>query len=104
MADIENKDIELSSSNDKNEAASNDNKKLNDNDPLIPDEILEAIPVEERGKVISVIKQSMISSVTRRNNPIADKITTEHIRNSLQNLTSKTKGTEKKEKGNEVII
>lgn len=53
-------------------------KKENDTD-FIPAEILESIPVEERGKIVSVIKQSMFSSISRRGNPIADKITTEHI-------------------------
>jgi hypothetical protein len=46
---------------------------------MIPEEFLEALPEKERGKVVSFIKQSMFSSEMRRNNPIADKITTEHI-------------------------
>lgn len=62
-------------------------KPLNDNDEkdksgalgIIPEEILEAIPEEERGKFASIIKQTMISGVLRRSNPIADKITSEHI-------------------------
>ena len=46
---------------------------------IIPDEILQAIPAEDRGKVASIIKQTMISGVMSRSNPIADKITSEHI-------------------------
>lgn len=46
---------------------------------IIPEEILDAIPEEDRGRVASIIKQTMISGVMRRSNPIADKITTEHI-------------------------
>lgn len=48
-------------------------------DEIIPDEILEAIPEGERGRISSIIRQTMISGVMKRNNPIADKITTEHI-------------------------
>ncbi len=46
---------------------------------IIPSEILEAIPEEDRGRVSSIIKQTMFSGVMRRSSPIADKITTEHI-------------------------
>lgn len=48
-------------------------------DEIIPDELLEAIPEGERGRISSIIRQTMISGVMKRNNPIADKITTEHI-------------------------
>lgn len=57
----------------------NDEQESQNSEGIIPDEILEAIPEEERGKVASIIKQTMISGVMRRSNPIADKITTEHI-------------------------
>lgn len=50
-----------------------------DDGNIIADEILEGIPEEERGRVASIIKQTMISAVTRRSNPLADKITSEHI-------------------------
>lgn len=57
-----------------------ENKGNKDNlDEIIPNEILEAIPEEERGRVASVIKQTMISGVMRRGNPISEKITSEHI-------------------------
>ncbi len=46
---------------------------------IIPQEILEAIPEEERGRVESIIRQTMISGVIKRSNPIAEKITSEHI-------------------------
>jgi hypothetical protein len=59
---------------DKNSPKGDDN-----GNNLIPSELLNAIPVEERSKVISIIRQSMYSSVSRHGNPIAEKITTEHI-------------------------
>lgn len=99
MADSENKELEQALSDSKTKDASNDSSKVNDNDPLIPDEILEAIPVEERSKVISVIKQSMISSVTRRNNPIADKITTEHITQLISKSDEQDKRDREERKG-----
>jgi hypothetical protein len=58
----------------------NDKKSSPDNsESIIPDEILEAIPEEDRGRVASIIQQTMISGVMRRSNPIAEKITPEHI-------------------------
>ena len=56
-----------------------------DSEGIIPDEILEAIPEEERGKVVSIIKQSMFSGISRRSNPIADKITPDHITTLISN-------------------
>jgi predicted ABC-type exoprotein transport system permease subunit len=55
------------------------NKKEDAEAFIIPEEILENIPVEERGKIVSIMKQSMFSSITKRSNPIAEKITSEHI-------------------------
>lgn len=57
----------------------NNEQESQNSEGIIPDEILEAIPEEDRGKVASIIKQTMISGVMKRSNPIADKITTEHI-------------------------
>jgi len=55
-------------------------KSISENaEEFIPEEILESIPVEERGKIVSIIKQSMFSGVMRRGNPISEKITGEHI-------------------------
>ncbi len=55
------------------------NKDKIDFDGLIPEEILEAIPEEDRGKFSSIISQTVFSGIMRRQNPISDKITTEHI-------------------------
>lgn len=61
----------------------NAEKKKQDNnqkeESIIPEEVLEQIPEEERGRVTSIIRQTMISGVLGRKNPIADKITSEHI-------------------------
>lgn len=65
-----NKDLEKKSNAESNKSASED---------IIPDEILEAIPEEERGKFAGIIRQTMISGVMKRSNPIAEKITSEHI-------------------------
>ncbi|MBX2930616.1 MAG: hypothetical protein KF781_01575 [Chitinophagaceae bacterium] len=46
---------------------------------IIPEEVLKALPVEERGKILSVVQQSMFQGVVRRGNPISEKITSEHI-------------------------
>jgi len=60
-------------------------KSSSDDLGVIPDEVLDAIPEEDRGKVFSIIKQSMFSEITRRSNPIAEKITPEHITTLISN-------------------
>ena len=55
---------------------SEENKK---EESVIPDEILEQMPEEERGRVISIMKQTMFSGIMSRKNPIAEKITEGHI-------------------------
>jgi len=57
----------------------NSEDRITESEHFIPDEILEAIPEEDRGKVAAIIRQTMISGVMRRSNPIADKITSDHI-------------------------
>lgn len=65
------------------EKQSTDKKNFQDGnfsaEEIIPNEILDAIPEEDRGRVAGIIRQTMISGVMKRSNPIADKITTEHI-------------------------
>ncbi|NCA85043.1 MAG: hypothetical protein EOM83_05635 [Clostridia bacterium] len=51
----------------------------NSSEEIIPEEILDAIPEEDRGRVAGIIRQTMIASVMKRSNPIAEKITPEHI-------------------------
>lgn len=55
------------------------NKQNEKEESVIPDEILEQLPEEERGRVTSIIRQTMIAGVLGRKNPIADKITSDHI-------------------------
>ncbi len=50
-----------------------------DSDEFLPEEILEAVPEDQRGKVASMIRQTMITGVMSSGNPLADKITSEHI-------------------------
>ncbi len=75
----ENKRKSGSDSTEKNESQEASEERHSEKSDVIPDEILESIPEEERGKVASVIKQTMISGVMRKNNPIAEKITSDHI-------------------------
>lgn len=68
-------------------------------DEIIPDEVLDAIPEEERGKVASIIKQTMISGVMRRSNPIAEKITPEHISQIISKSDDQDKRDRQERKG-----
>ncbi len=76
LAKKEDKKQELAQTGQQENPTSND--ALN-SEGIIPNEVLESIPEEDRGRVSSIIKQTMVSGVMRRGNPIADKITTEHI-------------------------
>lgn len=80
-------DKNKSSENHKNQVneKGKDNSSNEDELDIIPDEVLEAIPAEDRGKVVSIIKQSMISGVSRRSNPLAEKITSDHITTLITN-------------------
>ncbi|MEA3496806.1 MAG: hypothetical protein U9R42_12335 [Bacteroidota bacterium] len=102
-----NKQKEQDTSN-KNELVKDDELKTNkiESDGIIPDEILETIPIEERGKVVSIIKKSMISSVSKRTNPIAEKITPEHITTLIENssVVDKRDRTERKSERNYNLI
>lgn len=75
----DNKEHKKENSESAKKSAENQSNKSELNEELIPEEILEAIPAEDRGKVVSIIKQSMFSGVMRRGNPISEKITEEHI-------------------------
>jgi len=57
-----------------------------ENSKITPNEILEVIPAEERGRFISIMKESMFASFMRNDDPIAEKITTEHISKVLENV------------------
>ena len=61
------------------------NSEDSDSIEVIPDEILEGIPVEERSKIKSIISQTMFSGVMKRSNPISEKITSEHITKLIDN-------------------
>jgi hypothetical protein len=67
--------------NESSELANNpmESTKIDIGEEIIPEEILKSIPAENRGKVVSIIKQSIFSGVMRRGNPISEKITEEHI-------------------------
>jgi len=74
---------------------------------LIPDEILESIPVEERSKIKSFMSQTMISGVMKRSNPIAEKITSEHLTRLLENSDEQDKrdrAERKSEKNYQIIF
>ena len=52
---------------------------------IIPEEILEGVPEEDRSRIKSIISQTMISGVMRRNNPISHKVTSAHITKLIDN-------------------
>ncbi len=56
-----------------------------DTETLIPDEIYENIPEEDRDRIESIVSQTLISGVMRQNHPLSEKITPEHITKLIDN-------------------
>jgi hypothetical protein len=83
-------DLNQPKSEDIHERPGSENLKNSDSE-LIPDEILEQIPEEERGKVVNIVKQSMFSAVMRKSNPLLDKINSDHITKILDNSDEQDK-------------
>ena len=80
LSEKDEKEVQEEDKSLQNETTKNESSEYaTSSDDIIPDEVLEALPEEDRGKVASIIKQTMVSGVMRRSNPIADKITSEHI-------------------------
>lgn len=84
--------------NSKEVIVDNHNKEIKSKDgidnnmtDIIPEEVLKTIPVEERGKMVSIIKQSMFSGIVKKNNPISEKITEEHISTLIRNSDEQDK-------------
>lgn len=97
---------EKKNENNKEDVVDNHNKKIkskvgiDDNmTEIIPEEVLKTIPVEERGKMISIIKQSMFSGVVKKSNPISEKITEEHISTLIRNSDEQDKRDRKEHSG-----
>ncbi len=90
--------VDKKSDNQQNKDSTNEENRPETED-MLSDEILEAIPEEDRGKVASIIKQTMISGVMRRNNPVAEKITSEHITQLITKSDSQDVRDRKERKG-----
>jgi len=74
--------------NNKNLEKNDDKAKTSNSEAIsdiISNEVLEALPIEERGRVQSMMIQTMASGVMRSNNPISEKITSEHISKLIEN-------------------
>ncbi len=67
-------------------------------DNIIPEGVLDALPAEERGRVAAIIKQTMISGMMTRSNPISDKITSEHITDLISKSDEQDKRDRKERK------
>jgi len=78
-----------------------DLEEKNHSDELddIPPEFLEAIPEEERHRVISIIRSKMFASFTRETNPIYEKVSPDHITAIINNSEGQDKR-DRKERGN----
>lgn len=77
----ENKELE----NKNVEPNENQSNEIDNIAEIIPEEILEGVPEEDRSRIKSIISQTMISGVMRRNNPISDKVTSTHITKLIEN-------------------
>jgi hypothetical protein len=97
-------DRNIQNSNEKEKPNIKENELTEPSNVFIPDEVLEAIPLEERGRVIRIMKQSMFSGVMRSGNPISEKITTEHITKLIDKSDNQDIRDREERKGQRPII
>lgn len=61
-------------------------RKLPENlETAIPEEVLDALPPEERNRFLSFFRHSMFAGIVRRGSPVSEKITSEHITQLIEN-------------------
>jgi len=87
---------------EKEEVTKAENKEVTEQSPsIIPPEVLENIPEKERDRVKSFIEQSMTitSGIARNINPIANKITQEHITKIIDYSNDEDKRDREERKG-----
>ncbi len=77
MSDQERKRDNISDNSKYNKSAKESDKAFVEN--IIPEEILKDIPTSERGKIAAIIKHTMVSGILSPQNPLSEKITSEHI-------------------------
>lgn len=71
------------------EGKDSENDKEKENESVIPEEILKALPEKDRKEIMSSITQ--ISGVFPRQNPLLKKITSDHITAIIQNANEEDK-------------
>lgn len=77
--------------NDKSTSKENDSPSKENFDDLLPNEILESIPPEERGSLINVMLRSYSSGISSNFSPYSEKITSEHLTKIIENSDSQDK-------------
>jgi len=83
---------------DKVEKNDRENQKTSVNS-IIPEELLEAVPDKDRDKLITIIQETMFSSITKSSNNISEKLTSDHISNIITNSDAQDKRDRDERKG-----
>ena len=74
------------------------NQKENNNG-IVPKELVEAVPDKDRERLITIIQETMFSSVTNAGNNLTEKLTPEHITSIISNSDTKDKRNREERKG-----
>ena len=81
----------------------NEKEKEKDSDSkedfeVIPDDILDGIPIEDRSRIKGKMTQMMFSTEMKRSNPLSEKITSEHISKLIENSNTQDERDRKERK------
>jgi len=69
------------------------------NNGLIPNELLEAVPEKDRERLITIIQETMFSSITKSSNNLTEKLTPDHITSIINNSDTQDKRDRDERKG-----
>ena len=74
-------------------------KSKNNTIGIIPNELLDAVPDKDREKLITIIQETMFSSITKSANNLTDKLTPDHITSIISNSDTQDKRDRDERKG-----
>jgi len=71
----------------------------NNGNGLIPEDLLVSVSEQDREKLVTIIQETMFSSMTKSTSHLTEKITSEHITNIINNSDSQDKRDRDERKG-----
>ena len=74
----------------------------NNENGIIPNDLLEAVPDKDRDKLITIIQETVFSGITKSNNNFTEKLTTDHITSIISNSDTLDKRDRDERKGQRI--